>query len=103
MWYDNNGNVTQIRKNNVLIARYTYDGMNQLIREDNALLGKSYAITYDTAGNILAKNTFPYTLGVLCCPIDTDEYTYPAAGWKDKLISYNSQNIICQEFLAHLF
>ena len=95
--YDNNGNITQIRKNNVLIARYTYDGMNQLIREDNALLGKSYAITYDTAGNILAKNTFPYTLGVLCCPIDTDEYTYPAAGWKDKLISYNGQNIIYDE------
>lgn len=59
--YDNNGNITHVRRNNVLIARYTYDGMNQLIREDNALLGKSYAMTYDTSGNILSKNTFLYS------------------------------------------
>ncbi|MBR3918384.1 MAG: hypothetical protein IKJ59_06570 [Clostridia bacterium] len=71
--------------------------MNQLIREDNALLGKSYAMTYDTAGNILSKNTYPYTLNELCCPIDTDEYTYATTGWKDKLTYFNGQRIYYDE------
>ena len=40
--YDNNGNITAIRNGpgTEYYAKYTYDGLNQLTREDNAVLGK---------------------------------------------------------------
>ena len=93
--YDNNGNITAIRNGagTEYYAKYTYDGLNQLIREDNAVLGKSWVFAYDTAGNILSKKEYAYTTGTLGAVLDTKTYTYAATGWKDRLTSFNGEPI----------
>jgi len=65
--YDANGNITYIHEAGQLVARYTYDGLNRLTREDNRQLGCSYAYEYDNNGNILTKQKFNFTL------VDFDE------------------------------
>ena len=93
--YDNNGNITAIRNGpgTEYYAKYTYDGLNQLIREDNAVLGKSWVFAYDTAGNILSKKEYAYTTGTLGAVLDTKTYTYATTGWKDRLTSFNGEGI----------
>ncbi|MBQ7374140.1 MAG: hypothetical protein IJW64_06260 [Clostridia bacterium] len=60
--YDGKGNISQINQNGKLLAKYTYDGLNRLVREDNAKLNKTYLFEYDRTGNIIAKRTCPFTL-----------------------------------------
>ena len=60
--YDNMGNVSKIYKNGLLTTRYTYDGLNRLVREDNRDFGKTYRIDYDDKGNITGKYTYDFTL-----------------------------------------
>jgi RHS repeat-associated protein len=80
--YNENGNITQIKKNNSVIKTYTYDVKNQLISENNIDLGTSTVYTYDGGGNIKSKTTGSTTVN----------YTYDST-WKDKLIAYNGQSI----------
>lgn len=77
----------------MVLIQYAYDGLNQLIREDNAVLGKIYTFTYDTAGNITEKKILNRTalgVGVL---EQTIPYEYAATGWRDRLTSYNGESI----------
>ena len=85
--YDNNGNIKTIKQANVLKASYTYDGLNQLTREDNKWLDKTIVYTYDNGGNILSKKYYAYTTGALGTLLDTVAYTYDTV-WKDKLLTY---------------
>ena len=93
--YDNNGNITAVRNGSATEyhVKYTYDGINQLIREDNAVLDKSWTFSYDTAGNILSKKEYAYTTGTLGSVLDTKTYTYAGTGWKDRLISWDGEAI----------
>ena len=91
--YDCNGNITEIRNGNDLVAKYTYDGLNQLTREDNAVFSKTYTFTYDAGGNILEKKTYAYSIGTLGTLIDTKTYTYATTGWKDRLTSFDGETI----------
>lgn len=91
--YDSLGNIKTIKENDVLKATYTYDGLNQLIREDNVWLNKSVTYTYDQGGNILAKSEYAYTTGTLGTVQSTVNYTYADTNWKDKLTAYNGQAI----------
>lgn len=60
--YDNMGNVAEIKENGVLFARYFYDSLNRLVREDNKKLGKTWLYSYDNNGNILCKREFAFAL-----------------------------------------
>ena len=60
--YDSNGNITQINEDGRLLVKYTYDGVNRLIREDNAKLNKTYIFEYDGTGNITSKRECSFTL-----------------------------------------
>lgn len=91
--YDNNGNITEIKNGNTVLAKYTYDGLNQLIREDNAVLNRSYVFTYDTAGNILSKKEYAYTTGTLDTVLTTKTYAYATSGWKDRLTKFDGESI----------
>ena len=53
--YDDNGNITDIKVNGVLKYKYYYDDLGQLIREDNALLNKTYVWEYDKAATSSPK------------------------------------------------
>lgn len=53
--YYDDGNVREIKKNNISVRRYEYDALGQLTREDNADTGKTLIFTYDNGGNLTAK------------------------------------------------
>lgn len=96
--YDNLGNITEIKENNVLKASYEYDYLNQLTRENNAYLNKTITYSYDNAGNILSKTYYNYTLGSLDGLTGTVvQYTYGDSNWKDKLTAYNGNAITYDE------
>ena len=91
--YDGNGNITEIHEGTQLKARYAYDSLNQLIREDNAYTGKTVTYTYDAGGNILGKTEYTYTTGELGNPTRTVVYGYTDSTWKDLLTSYDGTAI----------
>ena len=55
-------------------------------------MNKTIVYTYDSGGNITKCTEYPYTTGTLGTATKTINYTYDSA-WKDKLISYDGQNI----------
>ena len=89
--YDKAGNILTVTENGKLSARYRYDGLNRLIREDNAAFG-TFTYSYDENGNILNKTVYGYTLA------DTLEggiehvYAYKQNGWKDQLVIFDDQS-----------
>lgn len=106
--YDNNGNIisynmsggndiewwslntdTPVRMG---ASNYHYDGANQLVREDNMWLNKTFVWTYDDAGNITSCKEYPYTYNwepVTGTPTKTNTYTYGDSAWGDLLTAYN--------------
>ncbi len=92
--YDKKGNITEIRQNNNLIARYKYDGLSRIIREDNKNLQKTTTFAYDEGGNITKRTQYPFTLADNLDYLEGREfdYHYPAFGWKDQLMQYNGEN-----------
>ena len=94
--YDDNGNIESIYRNNSIDAMYEYDGLGQLVREDNASLGRTYVYTYDDAGNILTKKVYSYTTATNLAgmsPIETKTYGYGNESWGDLLTSYGGTAI----------
>jgi len=74
-----------------------YDSANQLIRENNQKLGKTWTWSYDSAGNILSKSEYAYTTGELGTPIDTVTYTYGDSDWGDLLTGYDGKTVTSDE------
>ena len=95
--YDNNGNIlTTFDGTNE--TRYTYDNVNQLIREDNQSKGESYVWTYDNSGNILSFGIYPYTIGDLdATGTNPIVYSYGNSMWKDLLTGLD-ERIITYEY-----
>ena len=95
--YDDNGNITVIKENNVEIASYVYDSANQLIRENNRAGNFTRTWNYDNAGNIQSRSQYGYTTGALGEPTETISYTYENEGWGDLLTEYNGNAITYDE------
>lgn len=92
--YDDCGNISQITENGKIIARYAYDGLNRLVREDNNGLNNTVTIFYDAGGNITSKNTYAFTLSSLQDkPFTSCDYGYSLSGCRDKLNSYNGKSV----------
>ena len=86
--YDALGNITKISGRTLSgsdTASYRYDAQSQLTGE--TLSDRSYAYTYDTAGNILSKKE---TRGGTTT---THTYTYGNAQWKDLLTKYDGVTV----------
>lgn len=98
--YDEKGNIIEIRENGTLIARYSYDSLSRLIREDNKLLGFTTAFSYDNGGNIINKQMYNFTLNE---KLDSETilssipYYYNSTGWRDQLVSYNGETFAYDE------
>lgn len=61
--------------NGKLAARYFYDGLNRLVRQDDINFG-TVTYKYDHAGNITCKTTYALTFDeALGMPVETREYT----------------------------
>ena len=80
--YDQDGNIVQTDS-----AKYTYDLLDRLTREDNERLGKSFAYTYDLGGNITSRKEYAYTTGTLGSALKTANYVYSG----DRLTSYDGK------------
>ena len=94
--YDAAGNITTITDGS-LVTYYTYDSLNQLVREDNAYSNKTVVYAYDNGGNILTKTEYPYSPTVedvtTLTATNTVTYAYENAAWKDQLTAYNGEAI----------
>ena len=94
--YDAKGNITETRQNNKLLARYKYDALSRIIREDNNELKTTTTFEYDAGGNITCKKVYDFTIVE---NLDFEEakqpihYTYPITGWRDKLMGYGTETI----------
>ncbi len=91
--YDENYNITEIKKGDSVQQSYEYDALNQLIKESDSETGKIATYTYDGYGNITSKTEYAYTEdGTLGEPVDVINYAYDSV-WKDKLKFYDGVEI----------
>jgi len=90
--YDAVGNIETIRENNVLKATYVYDGLNQLVRENNVWLNQTIVYEYDAGGNIKKKTAYPYTTGAVSGAGTVVAYTYGDSNWRDLMTEYDSKS-----------
>ncbi|MDR3293543.1 MAG: RHS repeat-associated core domain-containing protein [Clostridiales bacterium] len=86
--YDANGNITVIRENGKLKARYAYDSVNRLVREDNKDLNKTVVFTYDAGGNISYRSERTFTLEEEVFADDNTLFSYKG----DQLVAVNENN-----------
>ena len=93
--YDSLGNIETISEGGIQRQKYYYDSLNQLIREDNLDLNKTFVNSYDLGGNITSTKEYAYQTGaaVTGTPTATNTYTYGDSNWKDKLTAYNGNTI----------
>ncbi|MBE7089328.1 MAG: RHS repeat protein, partial [Clostridiales bacterium] len=91
--YDVKGNITAVKENGIEIVRYTYDGIDRLIREDNKKLNKTTTYFYDEGGNLTDKYEYAYTLTETEKLIGGERisYGYSDEGWRDLLLDYNGE------------
>ncbi len=108
--YDEKGNITEVYENSILVARYKYDSLSRLVREDNFPLRKTTTWEYDAGGNIFNRKEYTYTLNDdLSKYVDesllndnetnnntyntfkTIPYSYANSGIRDRLIGYGSK------------
>lgn len=91
--YDAVGNISSIKQNNQIVARYTYDkNLNYLIKEELPVEGIVYEYTYDTNGNIRnVKTTKDGTSKVISYAYDD------TSGWADLMTAYNGKSITYDE------
>ena len=80
--YDQNGNITSVKKNGALLESYEYDALNQLTKVTRG--SEVYTYTYDNAGNILSVKKNGTVI---------KDYGYSDPEWKDLLTSFNGQTI----------
>lgn len=97
--YDEKGNIIEIRSNNELLARYFYDGLSRIIREDNKTLNKTNIFSYDEGGNILERIEFPFSLieNLDALLGKVFKYSYSSCGWKDQLMEFNGSEFSYDE------
>ena len=98
--YDSNGNITQICKKasasaaEEVLATYVYDGMNQLIRENNRENQTTVLYSYDTNGNLTGSRIYAYTEGTVSQNAEkTHSWSYGDSSWRDLLTSYDGTTI----------
>ena len=97
--YDGNGNITEVKQNDSVVAVYNYDSLNQLSNAADKNSGLYTSFTYDNAGNI--TNVKEYNLVTSTMSQGTLEsektYSYTDTNWKDKLTSFNGTNLTYDE------
>ena len=91
--YDAAGNITKIVCGEKSIT-YQYDELNQLIRENNGVLGTTVLYTYDAGGNMTSRKTYAYTEGTPQTLQKNETLSYRTDGWKDQLVSWNGYRYV---------
>ncbi len=89
--YDSCDNITEIRENDILQARYEYDKLNRIVREDNKVFGKTWLYSYDYNGNILSKKEYAFTLKTDDELEELDSETVVYGYYGDRLMSFGEE------------
>lgn len=96
--YYKNGNLKSIKLGSDFKNKYVYDEYGRLTEEYNYELSRAYKFSYDNGGNIVKKETYYITDGIIDSvpkKIDIYDYNTVTAGcghnsaWTDQLKSYN--------------
>lgn len=90
--YSSNGRIVSMGVGDPCI-HYSYDSKGQLNRVNSEYPDScTNQYTYDSRGNITAKNEYAYTTGSLenATPTSTRTFTYAASGWTDKLTAVDN-------------
>ena len=93
--YDEVGNIKSV-SDGTYTTSYDYDALNQLVRENNQQIGKTYTYAYQN-GNITERKEYAYTTGDLGEVLDTKTWTYGNNIWTDLLTNFNGQTITYDE------
>ena len=92
--YNSNNNIIAVTDGNGKRITYKYDGMGQLIRENNPYTNLTTVYSYDKGGNITSVKEYAYTTAAELGTVKkTNTYTYGDSNWKDKLTAYNGKTI----------
>ena len=92
--YNSNNNIIAVTDENGKRISYKYDGMGQLIRENNPYTNLTTVYSYDKGGNITSAKEYAYTTAAELGTVKkTNTYTYADSNWKDKLTAYNGKTI----------
>ena len=92
--YNSNNNIIAVTDENGKRISYKYDGMGQLIRENNPYTNLTTVYSYDKGGNITSAKEYAYTTAAELGTVKkTNTYTYGDSNWKDKLTAYNGKTI----------
>ncbi len=99
--YDDNGNITSVVQDGKS-TYYEYDALGQLIRVNDqndttsGSTGTTWVYKYDRGGNIQYKKRYAYTTASIAnttTPLETVEFSYTNANWKDQLKAVNGVGI----------
>ncbi len=93
--YDGNGNIMSITQNGTVVAKYKYDELNQLSYAMDRNSGLFVEYNYDNAGNVTSVEEYGLsTTNWSPLSLKAEKtYTYGDTNWKDKMTSYNGENI----------
>ena len=93
--YDDNGNITSITDKDGRKITYRYDGLNQLIWENNQITGKMLTYSYDAGGNMVGQQEYPYSVSgnLEAGMTGFATFSYGNSVWKDLLTAYKGQSI----------
>ena len=93
--YDANGNIASITDKDGQTISYRYDGLNQLIWENNPITGKMTTYAYNAGGNLLSRQEYPYspTGELVSGATGLETFSYGDSTWKDLLTAYKGQSI----------
>ena len=76
------------------VITYQYDELNQLIRENNGVLGITVLYAYDAGGNMTSRKTYAYTEGTPQTLQKNETLSYRTDGWRDQLVSLNGYRYV---------
>ncbi len=93
--YDEVGNIKTV-SDGTYTTSYDYDSLNQLVRENNQQIGKTYTFAYQN-GNITERKEYAYTTGELGEVLDTKTWSYGNNTWGDLLTNFNGQTVTYDE------
>ncbi len=103
--YDANGNITTVSEVEYdddgtelsvnLLHTYTYDGLNQLIRHDDAEVNKSYRYQY-VNGVLRYTYVYPYSTGTLGSAEDLIA-RFCMGNWSDQITQFDGKSITYDE------
>ena len=93
--YNGNGNITEIKQNDIVVAKYNYDELNQLTYAMDRNSGLFIYYYYDNAGNVISVKEYGLST-TSWAPLSLKSektYTYGDTNWKDKMTKYNGTTI----------